>query len=248
MLEIDSSINGDVLLDAMRFKQILSNLVSNAIKFTDEGSIRIRIDGRQVEPSLLQVNLCVEDTGIGISLGDQQQLFRPFAQVNRNLQNTEGTGLGLVISRSLCEMMGGRLVMSSELGQGTRIDIELRLQVLEPIVENVRAIPLGSRQARRLQVLVVDDHAVNRQILHQQLSFLGHDVEEAENGLSALNLWHGQPFDMVITDCHMPLMSGSDLPARSARRSARMARSRWSSSASPRTPSRRRSSAASRLE
>lgn len=185
VLEIDSSINGDVLLDAMRFKQILSNLVSNAIKFTDEGSIRIRIDGRQVEPSLLQVNLCVEDTGIGISLGDQQQLFRPFAQVNRNLQNTEGTGLGLVISRSLCEMMGGRLVMSSELGQGTRIDIELRLQVLEPIVENVRAIPLGSRQARRLQVLVVDDHAVNRQILHQQLSFLGHDVEEAENGLSA---------------------------------------------------------------
>ncbi|WP_239503158.1 ATP-binding protein, partial [Stenotrophomonas maltophilia] len=79
----------------------------------------------------LQVNLCVEDTGIGISLGDQQQLFRPFAQVNRNLQNTEGTGLGLVISRSLCEMMGGRLVMSSELGQGTRIDVELRLQVLE---------------------------------------------------------------------------------------------------------------------
>ncbi|VFT38234.1 two-component sensor [Pseudomonas aeruginosa] len=165
VLEIDSSINGDVLLDAMRFKQILSNLVSNAIKFTDEGSIRIRIDGRQVEPSLLQVNLCVEDTGIGISLGDQQQLFRPFAQVNRNLQNTEGTGLGLVISRSLCEMMGGRLVMSSELGQGTRIDVELRLQVLEPIVESVRAIPLGNRQARRLQVLVVDDHAVNRQIL-----------------------------------------------------------------------------------
>ncbi|RLR68786.1 hypothetical protein CKA49_33800, partial [Pseudomonas aeruginosa] len=64
-----------------------------------------------------------------------------------------GTGLGLVISRSLCEMMGGRLVMSSELGQGTRIDVELRLQVLETIVENVRAIPLGSRQARRLQVL-----------------------------------------------------------------------------------------------
>ncbi|MGU0760859.1 transporter substrate-binding domain-containing protein [Pseudomonas aeruginosa] len=220
VLEIDSSINGDVLLDAMRFKQILSNLVSNAIKFTDEGSIRIRIDGRQVEPSLLQVNLCVEDTGIGISLGDQQQLFRPFAQVNRNLQNTEGTGLGLVISRSLCEMMGGRLVMSSELGQGTRIDVELRLQVLEPIVESVRAIPLGNRQARRLQVLVVDDHAVNRQILHQQLSFLGHDVEEAENGLSALNLWHGQPFDMVITDCHMPLMSGSDL-ARSIRQEER---------------------------
>lgn len=110
--------------------------------------------------------------------------------------------------------------MSSELGQGTRIDVELRLQVLEPIVESVRAIPLGSRQARRLQVLVVDDHAVNRQILHQQLSFLGHDVEEAENGLSALNLWHGQPFDMVITDCHMPLMSGSDL-ARSIRQEER---------------------------
>ena len=116
--------------------------------------------------------------------------------------------------------MGGRLVMSSELGQGTRIDVELRLQVLEPIVESVRAIPLGNRQARRLQVLVVDDHAVNRQILHQQLSFLGHDVEEAENGLSALNpvAWatvrHGHHRR------HMPLMSGSDL-ARSIRQEER---------------------------
>ncbi|HBO7426988.1 MULTISPECIES: transporter substrate-binding domain-containing protein [Pseudomonas aeruginosa group] len=220
ILDIDASINGDVLLDAMRFKQILSNLVSNAIKFTDEGSISIRIDGHLVEPSLLQVNLCVEDTGIGISLGDQQQLFRPFAQVERNVQNTEGTGLGLVICRSLCEMMGGRLVMSSALGQGTRVDVELRLQVLEPVSVSERPVQVGNRQARRLQVLVVDDHAVNRQILHQQLSFLGHDVQEAENGLAALNLWHEQPFDMVITDCHMPLMNGSDL-ARSIRQEER---------------------------
>ncbi|MGE8451573.1 MAG: transporter substrate-binding domain-containing protein [Pseudomonadales bacterium] len=211
ILEIDSSINGDVLVDGMRFKQILSNLVSNAIKFTEAGFIKVTISGDLVENSLLRVGLSVEDSGIGISPCSQQRLFQPFAQVERNVQNIEGTGLGLVICRSLCEMMGGRVSMSSALGHGTRVDVELRLQVLERVATSERPPQVRKRHMYRLQILVVDDHPVNRQVLQQQLCFLGHDVFEAENGLEALHLWREQDFDVIITDCHMPIMNGAEM-------------------------------------
>lgn len=210
ILDIDSSINCDVLIDALRFKQILSNLLSNAIKFTEEGSIKISISGHLVNGSLLNVNLCVEDTGVGISPSDQQRLFRPFVQAQRNVQHAEGTGLGLVICRSLCEMMGGKVTLTSTLGRGTRIDVEMRLQVLEHIdVPQVPAL-IQARPRYQLQVLVVDDHRINRQVLREQLSFLGHEVREAENGQVAFERWSEYPFDIVITDCHMPVMNGAD--------------------------------------
>ncbi|WP_152224306.1 transporter substrate-binding domain-containing protein [Pseudomonas sp. SCB32] len=212
ILDIDSSINCDVLIDAQRFKQILSNLIGNAIKFTEEGSITVSISGLLIDASLLTVNLSIEDTGVGISTADQQRLFRPFVQALRNVQHTEGTGLGLVICRSLCEMMGGRVHLTSTLGRGTRVDVEMRLQVLEHI--DVRQMPapalIQDVPRYRLQVLVVDDHRINRQVLHQQLSFLGHDVFEAENGRVAYERWCEQPFDIIISDCRMPLMNGVD--------------------------------------
>ncbi len=217
VLEIDSSINGDVLVDGMRFKQILSNLVSNAIKFTEAGFVKVIIGADLLENSTLRVKLSVEDSGIGISPGNQQRLFQPFSQVERNVQHTEGTGLGLVICRSLCEMMGGHISLSSSLGHGTRVDVELQLQVLERVVTPERPPQPKVRHMYRLQVLVVDDHAVNRQVLQQQLCFLGHDVVEAENGLDALNIWRERGFDMIITDHHMPIMSGAEL-ARAIRR------------------------------
>ena len=213
ILEIDSSINCDVLVDALRFKQILSNLVSNAIKFTEEGTVKVSIVGALLDNILLNVSLSVQDTGVGISSVDQQRLFRPFAQVKRNVQHTEGTGLGLVICRSLCEMMGGQLSMNSALGRGTQVNIELRVQVLEAI--SVPLLPLLApaqvRQRYRLQVLVVDDHQVNRKVLSEQLNYLGHDVSEAENGQQAFESWSTQAFDVVITDCHMPVMNGAEL-------------------------------------
>ena len=217
LLEIDSSINCDVLVDALRFKQILSNLVSNAIKFTEEGTVKVTIVGALIDNNLLNVSLSVEDTGVGISSVDQQRLFRPFAQVQRNVQHAEGTGLGLVICRSLCEMMGGQLSMSSALGRGTQVNIELRVQVLEPISVPLLLAPPQARQRYRLQVLVVDDHQVNRKVLSEQLKYLGHDISEAENGQQAFESWSTQAFDVVITDCHMPVMNGAQL-ARAIRR------------------------------
>ncbi|MFV3336572.1 response regulator [Pseudomonas sp. NY15349] len=210
ILEIDSSINCDVLIDALRFKQILSNLISNAIKFTEEGTITVRTAGMLIDANLLTVNLSVEDTGVGISTADQECLFRPFAQAQRNEQHTEGTGLGLVICRSLCEMMGGRVDLTSTPGRGTRVDVQMRLQMLEPIEINYLPALSLDLPRYRLQVLVVDDHRINRQVLHEQLSYLGHDVFEAENGKVAYERWCEHPFDIIITDCRMPEMNGAD--------------------------------------
>lgn len=211
ILEIDSSINCDVLVDALRFKQILSNLISNAIKFTEEGSVKVSIAGILIDSNLINVSLNIEDTGVGISSVDQQRLFQPFVQVQRNVQQIEGAGLGLVICRSLCEMMGGQLNMSSILGRGTQVNIQLRVQVLERISITPLLPPTQPKQRYSLQVLVVDDHQVNRQVLSQQLKYLGHDVTEAENGQQAYECWNKYAFDVVITDCHMPVMNGSEL-------------------------------------
>lgn len=211
ILDMDSSISCDVLIDALRFKQILSNLVSNAIKFTEAGSVKLSISGILNQANQLKVRLSVEDTGVGISSEDQQRLFRPFVQAQRNLQQTEGTGLGLVISRSLCEMMGGQMSLSSALGRGTRVEVELHLQILEHVNWTPLSVQPVIQQRYRLQVLIVDDHQVNRQVLRQQLNFLGHDVSEAENGKLAFECWRDHAFDIVITDCHMPVMSGAEL-------------------------------------
>ncbi|WP_256582624.1 MULTISPECIES: response regulator [unclassified Pseudomonas] len=216
-LDVDSSINCDVLIDGLRFKQLLSNLVSNAIKFTEEGRISIRMGGVLVEDAVLRVALVVEDTGVGISPAEQSRLFQPFAQVKRNVQHLEGSGLGLVICRSLCEMMGGQVNLSSEPGRGTRVAVDLRLQVLERMSGAVAPSPEPACQVCCLQVLVVDDHQVNRQVLHQQLQFLGHEVIQAQDGQQALACWSAQAFDVVISDCHMPVMSGVEL-AREIRR------------------------------
>ncbi|MCO7612755.1 transporter substrate-binding domain-containing protein [Pseudomonas chlororaphis] len=212
-LDIDSSTNCDVLVDPLRFKQVLSNLLSNAIKFTDEGSVKVQIRGETMEPGRLNVHLLIEDSGIGISSEDQQKLFKPFAQTTQGVRKgQDGAGLGLLISRSLCELMGGRLTMTSARGQGTQVRVDLLLNILEPVesyqLDGVKALP---DVARSLKVLVVDDHAMNREILRQQMHFLGHEVVEADNGSVALDKWRKGGFDVVLTDCHMPLMSGPEL-------------------------------------
>ncbi|MFL1544993.1 transporter substrate-binding domain-containing protein [Pseudomonas sp. O39] len=212
-LDIDSSINCDVLLDPQRFKQVLSNLLSNAIKFTDEGSVKVQIRGEAMESGRLSVQLLIEDSGIGISDDDQQKLFQPFSQTIEGVgKGQEGAGLGLLISRSLCELMGGRLTMNSARGQGTQVQVELLLNTLESVevhqLDGVRNLP---EIVQTWKVLVVDDHAINREILRQQMSFLGHEVVEAENGSVALEKWLKGGLDIVLTDCHMPLMSGPEL-------------------------------------
>jgi two-component system sensor histidine kinase EvgS len=212
-LDLDSRINIDVLIDPLRFKQILSNLISNAIKFTQQGQVRISLHAEDsVTEQQMRLEVIVQDTGIGIAEEDQQRLFAPFAQADNSGQLARtGAGLGLVICRSLCEMMGGTLTLDSQQGQGTRVQMVFDLMTLDPLANIPATRDSNDHSAATLDILVVDDHPANRLLLCQQLEYLGHRCAVAEHGAQGLEHWLAQHFDLVIVDCNMPVMNGYEL-------------------------------------
>ncbi len=209
-VELDPLIDRSVMIDPMRLKQVVSNLLGNAIKFTSEGLVRLGAEGTKLAGEQLSLRLWVEDTGIGIGAEDQLRLFNPFIQGSNNEQSARsGSGLGLVISRNLCEMMGGQLHLSSVLGKGTRVDVTLTL-ALTSTAPTHSPLPY-TPSACALNILVVDDYPANRLLLSRQLSFLGHRIVTAEDGVQGFALWRAGHFDAVITDCNMPLKDGYTL-------------------------------------
>ena len=203
----------DVMIDPLRFKQIMTNLISNAIKFTERGQVNLELHLLASDtPHHVDLQLRVRDTGIGISQQDQERLFEPFAQGQNSAKLAiNGTGLGLVICRSLCEMMGGTLSLSSQPNVGTQIQITLRLPALEPCTPPTAEESQIHPATTQLNVLVVDDHPANRLLLCQQLGFLGHRFTSEKNGAEGLKAWKQSRFDLVIADCNMPVMNGYDL-------------------------------------
>ncbi|KMT53288.1 transporter substrate-binding domain-containing protein [Pseudomonas fildesensis] len=207
-VELDPLLDRPVLIDPLRFKQVVSNLLSNAIKFTARGQVQLGAKG-SVSGDQLMLRLWVQDTGIGISAEDQQRLFNPFIQGSNSEQSARsGSGLGLVISRNLCEMMDGQLHLTSVLGQGTRLDVSLVLTMTAAVPAQVAATVAHLPPAYALSILVVDDYPANRLLLARQLSFLGHRITTAEDGIQGLALWQTGHFDGVITDCNMPHKDG----------------------------------------
>lgn len=195
----------DVQVDPLRFKQILTNLISNAIKFTDRGHVTLTLNLLPTDaPDQVQVQLSVQDTGIGISSSDQARLFEPFSQVENSGQFAlGGAGLGLVICKSLCEMMGGTLTLSSQPTVGTRVQVTLKVPSLAPSLSQTAKEPEITHSTRTLNVLVVDDHPANRLLMCQQLGFLGHVYTTAQNGAAGLELWKqgGSTWSLLIAIC-----------------------------------------------
>ncbi|MBC3419649.1 transporter substrate-binding domain-containing protein [Pseudomonas sp. RW3S2] len=200
-------------VDPVRLRQVVSNLLSNAIKFTEQGQVEVSLSAQPQTKGVLQVELQVQDSGIGISEADQARLFQAFAQLDGQ-RARHGAGLGLIISRTLCQLMGGVLQLQSLQGIGTRVDISLSLPSAEPLVAQTTPEPGDTNLAGPLRVLVVDDYPANLMLLEKQLCTLGHKVRLAENGEMALALWQAETFDLVITDCSMPVMDGHELTRR----------------------------------
>lgn len=209
-LDFDAQLDTDVHIDPLRFKQILSNLIGNAIKFTPAGQVRV---GASLAPGDSPcLHLTVQDTGIGISAADRARLFEPFAQADNTGQMARsGAGLGLVICRSLCQMMGGTLTLDSEPGQGTCVTLTLPLALLHAESAPSPAALPAMPSVRVLSILVVDDHPANRLLLSQQLSYLGHRCATAEQGEQGLEFWQQGRFDLLMVDCNMPVMNGYEL-------------------------------------
>lgn len=219
-VQIDPAISPWHEADALRFRQIVNNLVSNAIKYTDSGGVHLRLRLGSQSGDVETVIFEVQDTGIGIAADDVSNLFQPFFQAeSAGPRVIGGTGLGLPIVQRLCKSMRGDIAVESTPGEGTRVWVTLTFQVVSPPeTESVSATPVREESLRRQEnsrysILVVDDHSANRLLLQQQLGYLGFRSSTAENGAVGLAMWHEDVFDLVITDCSMPELDGYQLTA-----------------------------------
>lgn len=211
-----SGIDQEIWLDAIRLRQVLANLIGNAVKFTRVGAISLQLNGQPQADGTLQLIVNVADSGIGMSSEEQATLFRPFSQLEAGRRQT-GTGLGLTISKELVEKMGGELTLHSAPGEGTTFTLQLNVPArLREARSPAATLPAGvaaDAHDRPLRLLIADDHPTNRLLLRHQLETLGHQVKEAEDGIRALQLWRPGRFDLLITDCNMPGMDGYQLTA-----------------------------------
>ena len=197
-----------VVGDPGRLRQILVNLIGNAIKFTSQGEIVVKAALRMDEQLGLMLDCSVSDTGIGIPKDKQSHLFSAFSQADSSTtRKYGGTGLGLTICTKLCELMGGRISLESEEGKGSVFAFTLCLK--EATHKNRDKMPQADLS--ELNILVVDDNETNREVLRNQVSLWGATVNEACDAEQALRLLHGASFDIALIDMQMPGMTGKTL-------------------------------------
>ena len=201
--------------DPERLRQILRNLLNNAVKFTEEGEIRLEISVRKIIDPWISLNFIVSDTGIGISRDDRDKLFKSFSQIDSALSRKyEGTGLGLAITSKLVEMMGGNLEVNSELQRGTAFDFTVNFEMADfGDDENVHRKPSGELKYNLSEytILVVEDNSVNRMLLDYTLNREGFNVSSVTNGEEALAILEKEKFNIILMDIQMPGMDGVEV-------------------------------------
>lgn len=217
-VHIDNPHHLDVLIDPTRFRQVVLNLLTNALKFTEHGHITVslKVAGIQAGPGQGNLAVQVSDTGIGIAPDQQARLFQAYTQADSSTtRRYGGTGLGLTICKELVELMGGHIKLDSAVGIGTRVSFVLPVELLERAVpEAMGPKPSPSHdevaQAEAFEgtVLVVDDHPDNRFVIGEQLRDLGIKPVSVSDGQAALRAIKKQSFALVLMDCHMPEMDG----------------------------------------
>ncbi|MBP9149707.1 MAG: response regulator, partial [Rhodoferax sp.] len=227
-VEVDAAVPPWLYLDPTRVRQVLLNLLGNAIKFTPSHSATpswVRLQAlvhaaEGIDPLLV---LRVSDNGIGMRADVVERLFQPFTQADASTSRQfGGTGLGLSISQRLVELMGGRIRVSSAPGEGAEFSVELPLLPAAPVVQ-VDPAPERRRRPRAEAtldaqsgkpapwVLLAEDNETNRDVLREQLRRLGYRSDTANDGVEALQMWQAGHYDLLLTDCHMPKMDGFSL-------------------------------------
>ena len=225
LLDADAGDQGLLRGDLPKLRQILHNLLSNALKFTSKGTIVLRIRRAGGEGSRPLIRFEVEDTGVGIAPDAQRELFQPFRQADNGMSRTfGGSGLGLVLCKSLVELMGGTIQLSSRLGAGTTVDFVLPFDVMGEAGMSASETDVGTAShpeamrstgsAGNARILIVEDHPLNRMVLQGMLQVQGLRAEEAINGKGALDASAARPYDLILMDCHMPVMDGIECTRR----------------------------------
>ena len=216
---VDPAVPTALQGDPFRLRQVLTNLVGNAIKFTEQGEITLFARLIEETSERATVRFEVQDTGIGMTPQEQERLFKAFSQASSaTTRRYGGTGLGLIISKRLVELMGGRIEVESEQGRGSTFWFTAEFEKGE---EDARQVAVSAQRTRirGLRAFIVDDNATNRKILHQQMASWGMHVGSAESGLHALEelrsaVERGEPYHVAVLDFQMPGMDGLELAQR----------------------------------
>ena len=222
LLTIDSALPPFVLGDAGRLRQVLANLVGNAVKFTPEGSVQISARSSKTANSGTGVRFEVKDTGVGVSEEDRHRLFEAFTQADLSTtRRFGGTGLGLSISQQLVHLMGSSLELTSTLGKGSTFSFEVAFPSAELQGESshelVPDLPQVEQPTGRVlsgNVLVAEDNEVNQRVASLFLQRSGFEVTVANNGQEAIDLLQTKDFDVVLMDCQMPVLDGYEAARR----------------------------------
>ena len=210
--EIDSSVPQEIIGDHARLRQVLSNFISNAIKFTDQGQVSVSMK-REANPTEDNLRIEVRDTGIGIARDSLAKLFQRFSQVDTSsTRRFGGTGLGLVICKQLIELMGGTIGVDSTEGKGSCFWVTLPIVVSNDLPpqntpDRSDASPANSKP-EYLKILAAEDNFVNQKVLQSMVESLGHQITIVGNGHEALEIIESQDFDIVLMDIQMPIMDG----------------------------------------
>jgi signal transduction histidine kinase/ActR/RegA family two-component response regulator len=195
--------------DDLRLRQILNNLISNAIKFTSQGRVLVHVQAQPQADDKFNLSIQVQDTGIGIHKEDMGKLFKSFSQANSSItRKFGGTGLGLAISQALCEMMGGSIGVNSSPGKGSTFYFNLIFEKAQSEGSEVKENP--AEYSRNLRILVADDSDVNQMIIRTMFKKLGIRVDIAADGLEAIEMAAATAYDLIYMDVHMPAKDGPE--------------------------------------
>jgi signal transduction histidine kinase/CheY-like chemotaxis protein len=217
-LEVGPEIPENILGDAMRLRQILINLVGNAVKFTAKGSVKIKVDKVGEDDSRVQLHFAVHDTGIGVPAEKQKLIFKAFSQADGSTtRRFGGTGLGLSICSHLVGMMGGQIQLDSVPGRGSCFHFEVTVGRTAPEREQSRKTPsvtaVNEGLPKKLRILLAEDNPVNRKLAVRMIEGRGHTVVAVNNGRAAVDQCGRERFDLVLMDISMPEMDGIEATA-----------------------------------
>tara|TARA_R110002072_G_scaffold7773_5_gene41547 strand:- start:25746 stop:27500 length:1755 start_codon:yes stop_codon:yes gene_type:complete len=196
-----------VVVDTKLLGQILSHLLSNALKFTSRGFVRLDVIPVKSSGNLIEIKFCVSDSGIGIAHEDQKNIFNAFHQLNgSSTRPYEGTGLGLALSQRIADMMGSKILVTSEPGAGAQFEFTLQLPMVSR--ENKQAVTELKRSTNHVSVLLVEDNLINQKLAARLLEKMGCEVDIANDGIDAVAKFSRTTYDLVFMDCQMPNMDG----------------------------------------